>query len=196
MKKKVLLVAAIILALGGSAGAYYGLQKDDTKNEPTPAATTPEQTSQSSTGPSNTPAPGKPSKACDILTPEVATSVLGAGAKASDSNNEAPKDADHTIITTCTYSSLDGTKSASLLMRVAKDAEGSAHDKEQFGIYKPANAETVDGYGDSAYWDANFRQLNILKGTTWYIITNGPTEVSSRTLEQAKQLGSQILTKL
>jgi hypothetical protein len=61
---------------------------------------------------------------------------------------------------------------------------------------KPADAESVSGYGDSAYWDAKHGQLDILKNNSWYILTFGPVTPSDRSLEQTKQLADSLIDKL
>lgn len=197
MKKKLLLVAAILLALGGSAGAYYYINKEESKQIPAPTSGTAHQKSPTNNQLAETPEAPKTDKAvCSILSQEIASKVLGEPAKPSDANKEAPNNSDHVVVSTCSYNSADNSKTTTLLMRAAIDAEGSAHDKDQFGPNKPSTAQVVSEYEDSAYWDADFRQLNILKGTTWYILTNGSNEVSERTLDQAKQLANLIITKL
>ncbi len=121
------------------------------------------------------------------LHPRTPKRFWGAGAKPANSNSEVPKDADHVIISTCTYQLGEGTagKAASLLARTAKDAEGSANDKAQFSSQRPSNAQEVNGYGDVAYWNVDFAELNILKGNVWYVITNGPPRAPERTLAVA-----------
>ncbi len=193
--KKILLIAALVLAISGSAGAYFLTREDNKKPPASTSSTSSPQTSPTNTPPATPEVPQAEKTVCGILTQDVADIYMEGGAIASDSNKEAPRDSNNVIISTCTYNSADGTKTASLLMRVAKNAEGSAHDKEQFGPNKPSTAQTLSGYGDSAYWDADFKQLNILKGTTWYIITAGPNQVSSRTVDQARLLADLLVQK-
>jgi len=195
MKKKILLVLVLVLAICGSAGAYYSLKRTNKDNSAQVSTTAGANTKPIAAEPETRPT-SKPEKACDILTQDIADKVVGKPTKADASNADAPKDVDHLVISSCTFKSVDGTSTTTLLWRAAKDTEGSAHDKEQFGPNKPLNAESVTGYGDTAYWDADFKQLNILKGPNWYILTAGPTEPANRNLDQAKQFADLIKPKL
>ena len=195
MKKKILIAVILILAICGTAGAYYSL-KNTNKNKPEPTSPTAETNTQPTAAKPEMTSANKPEKACDILTQDIAEKVVGKPARADGSNADAPQDVDHLVISTCTFKSVNGMNAVTLLWRAAKDTEGSAHDQEQFGPNKPVNAEVVTGYGDVAYWDADFKQLNILKGTSWYILTAGSNEPASRTLDQAKQFADLVKAEL
>lgn len=132
-------------------------------------------------------------KACDVLTLETAQQVAP-GATASDIP-AADANSDSIVVSNCNYYDAANKVSVGLLVRGAKDEVGAKSNKAQFDAL-PAGAQPVSGYGDKAYWDANFGQLNILKGDNWYILSSGPALPSSRTLDTAKQLADAIVSKL
>jgi hypothetical protein len=140
-------------------------------------------------------------KACAIFTLAEAKQVLGSNAKGGASgSNSSSTDLD---VSTCSYSQtsgtnapVSGTKSASLLVRAPKTAAGTTSNQNQFGPLKPADAQAVAGYGDNAYWDPQFGQLDILKNNTWYILSNGPITPSERTPDQAKALADLLINKM
>ena len=199
--KKTVIIAASVLLIAAGTGTYLLTKSDNKANAPSQ-----EQASNNSS-PSNPVAnpdkknsPVADKKVCDIFTSEDAKKILGESAKPTDSNNDKPKDVNHVLISTCTYQLDAGAgitgKSASLLARTAKDAEGSANDKAQFSSQRPSNAQEVKGYGDAAYWNVDFAELNILKGNVWYIITNGPPRAPERTLAEAITMADLIKTRL
>ena len=101
--------------------------------------------------------------ACSVLQPADAEFAIGQGAKKSDSGGSNTASDDITV-SSCLYYKTDvlvsGYKSASLLVRVAKTAVGSANNKSQFGSQKPANVQDVAELGEAAYWSPEYGQLN------------------------------------
>jgi hypothetical protein len=140
-------------------------------------------------------------KACNIFTLADAKQVLGDTAKGGASGtNTGSSDLE---VSTCSYSQSSGTsapvsatKSASLLVRAPKTGAGTTSNQNQFGTLKPADSQPVAGYGDNAYWDPQFGQLNILKNNAWYILSNGPITPVDRTLDQAKLLADLLISKM
>lgn len=140
-------------------------------------------------------------KACSILSLAIAKQVLGDTARGGVSTPESSSD--DLAVSQCVYAKASGptapinsTETAMLLMRVPKTAGGIQSNTEQFGELRPTDVQDVSGYGDSAYWDAQHGQLDILKHHTWYILTNGPITASARTLDKAKQLADLLINKM
>lgn len=190
MKKSVPIIIAVLVIVGG-AGVYLGFIKDN--NDST------SNSSASNTEPAKTDTFTGGKRACDVVTLEDAKRVLGEAAEAGGSNADAPTDGQDVVVSNCTYSDGAATvaqgKSVSILARSPKSSSGAEDNKSQFGAQKPAEAEDVTGYGEAAYWNPAFGQLNILKDGTWYIISNGPIRVDERTLDQAKQLADLVSSK-
>lgn len=160
----------------------------------------------------NTVAPASPStaqqtanhkskSACQIFTLADAKKVLGPGAKGGPPvSSNSSKDL---AVSACTYTSgasgnapMAGIKNASLLVQTPKNDQGIKANQKQFGTDKPADAVDVSGYGQQAYWDPQYGQLNILKNNKWYIVSNGPVTPADRTLDQAKNMADLLINKL
>lgn len=145
-------------------------------------------------------------EACDVLTEAAAKKVLGDSATKGDT---AAGDVatDDVSVSNCVYTvkstggtikeQLQNSTSAAVLARGAKTSKGAEGNKYVFGEGKPAGVQDVSGYGDKAYFNPDYGQLNILKGNNWYIISNqkGP-KTTEATLEQAKALGDAIKSTL
>jgi hypothetical protein len=138
-------------------------------------------------------------RACDVITLDDAMKVLGASAKAGSTNSDAPTEGPDVVVSTCTYSNDSAapgqSKTASVLVRSAKSTDGAESNMAQFSDQKPAGTQDVAGYGEAAFWNATFGQLNVLKNGNWYIISNGPIKTTDRTVDQAKQLADVINAK-
>lgn len=141
--------------------------------------------------------------ACAVVTQAVADKVLGTGAEKGVSNGDTSTD--DINVSTCTYTldtntglpiSADKIKSLTLLARSAKSAEGIDSNAMQLSEEKPTGAESVSGYGTGAYWDPQYGQLNIFKNGSWYILTNGSSTLTARTLDDAKLFADQIVSQL
>jgi len=140
--------------------------------------------------------------ACAIFSLADAKQLLGDTAKGGATNNQTSSD--DLAVSSCSYSQDAGAnvpisssnKSASLLVRAPKTSAGNRSNQNEFGPLKPAEAQPVNGYGDSAYWDAQYGQLNILKNNTWYILSYGPITPASRTLGQTQQLADILISKM
>jgi hypothetical protein len=111
--------------------------------------------------------------ACALLTKADAESFLGetVGTPAT-THTEAMGN----TVTQCRYSAPSGNKRVGLLLRQAATADEAAKifkqardaSKELSG----AEPQLIDDLGESAYWTAgNLKQLNVLKGDAWMIIT-------------------------
>lgn len=144
---------------------------------------------------STVPPPGKTAsqnRACRLLTLGEAKQLIQDAVKSNQ--NPVYQSSPDLEVSTCMYSeqapsiAAAGRKSASLLVRYPKTSKGALSNRNEFGPLRPAAVQTVEGYGDSAYWDPDHGQLNILKNDTWYVLSYGQAAPSARTLDQAKQL--------
>lgn len=129
-------------------------------------------------------------QACNILTPSVAQALGGKDLV----QQKLKSTSDATTQTTfCVYRSKE--TSLSLVVRSAKNKQGEQLNTAAFA--KPAVAgQKLRGYGDDALWIPTLAQLNILKHGNWYILSNGSTTASSRTLTDAKKLADKIINQL
>jgi hypothetical protein len=184
-------VYALGLILAAAAALAIILAVDNSKDH-----------KSSSSGPSNLSATTASKQACSIFTLADAKPLLGASAKGGVNPIYDNPQADLSV-TSCTYSQDSGSnapvssnKTASLLVHAPTTPAGAQSNVNQFTQVKPADAESVSGYGDSAYWDAKHGQLDILKNNSWYILTFGPVTPSDRSLEQTKQLADSLIDKL
>ena len=145
-----------------------------------------------------------PSKkqACGIFTLAEAKHLLGDNVKGRDSPaNTSSEDVD---VSTCNYLQdlsssnvpVSSGKSASLTVKIPKTENGIKSNQGQFGTIKPGNVEDVSGYGNSAYWDTEHGQMDILKNNTWYILSNGASSPASRTLDETKQMADLLIDKM
>lgn len=145
--------------------------------------------------------------ACDVLTDAAAKAVIGDGATKGDTS-AGNASSDDVSVSNCAYNyksvttgpALDQLKSndsVGLLVRAAKTKTGADSNKAVFGSQKPANVQDVSGYGDKAFFNPAYGQLNILKGGNWYILSHYKgVSGTSGTLEQAKQLADAIKSNL
>jgi hypothetical protein len=187
MKKVWLYFVGLVLIAAAVIG--IALTMRDTKNH------------ADKSGSTNSSASSNSKAACSIFTLADAKQVLGSSAKGGEKTGETSSG--DLEVSTCSYTQDTGssapvsaTKSASLLVRSAKSPAGATSNQNQFGVLKPTTVQDVAGYGDSAYWDPQYGQLDILKNSTWYILSNGPITPSARTLDQAKQLADVLISKM
>jgi hypothetical protein len=140
-------------------------------------------------------------KACAIFTLNDAKILLGDNAKGGQ--NTTDNSSGDLIVSTCSYTQDTGnnaqtasTKSATLLETSPTSDKGKTSNQNQFGPLKPLTAQDVSGYGDSAYWDSQYGQLDVLKNSIWYVLSYGPTSPGDRTLDQTKQMADLLINKM
>jgi hypothetical protein len=141
-------------------------------------------------------------QACGVFTLADAKQLLGDSVKGGD--NPADTSSNDVDVSTCNYLQdlsssnvpVSSGKAASLTVKIPKTSNGINSNQGQFGKIKPSDVEDVSGYGDSAYWDVDHGQLDILKNNTWYILSNGSTTPSARTLDEAKQMADLLISKI
>ena len=123
--------------------------------------------------------------ACDILTPAIAKSVLGADAIAG--TNMGDTEANDVKVTQCVYTSASNSTSLSLMVRAAESKVQAATNAAQFD-----GKANIPGYGDKAYWDASLGQFNISAHGNWYILSNGPLHPTDHTLADGQKFADAI----
>ncbi len=179
MNKKVIAAVGVVIVLIG-AGLVLVNKKDNSS------------TSSSNESTSSSSSKYKIVNACEVFTLADAQAVLGSSAQAGTSDGSATE-SDDISVSTCTYTA-PGI-AATLLARSAKTADGTTSNNGQFATL-PSTGTDVQGYGDKAYWDSAYGQLNILKNNNWYILSNGPIRAENNTVESAKKLADQIISRL
>lgn len=190
MKKEYVIGLIVVVLLG--VGAYYAMTNQNKTS------------TTSSNSSSSTQAEFSPNvkKACEVFTEADAAQLLGS--VGTDDKQMPPTENETVSVSTCTYmentdnmavSAIKNAKQASLLVRAAKSSEQASANKATFGSNKPSGAEDVSGYGDKAFWDSTNKQLNVLKGNNWYILSGGTASGTNNTLDDAKKLADLIQSK-
>ena len=143
-------------------------------------------------------------QACDVFTLDDAKKALGDTAQKSDISSPSAS-SDMIEVTQCLYeqpmgdtlASIKSQKQASLLVRGAKDQAGvDSNDSVFKGSNKPVGMLDVSGYGDAAFWNPQFGQLNIYKNGNWYILSVGPITPTDKKIEDAKAQADVLINKL
>jgi hypothetical protein len=189
------MVIVVLVALAGG-GFYFANKSQKTNDTPQPTSSGTSRSSEANPAP---PSPEKtPVDACEKFTLEDAQKLIGDNAQIVNSEDSKPRETEDIRITTCAYQAGGGSnaKSTSLLVRVAKTPEGSSQDKAQFGPNRPSNAVDIADFGDTGYWNTDFGELHILKGSNWYIMTAGPQNASERKMEDAVSMAKLLDNKL
>ena len=183
MKRAIYYLIGVVLVVAAGSAVFWAVKDSRSHDDKT--------TSQSAAVTHSA-----PNKACQIFTLADAKTLLGDSVKGGSSI--APQSSADLNISTCTYNLGSGTdrKAASLLARVPKTPRGETSNSNEFGPFRPSTVQDVPGYGDSAYWDAEHGQLNILKNNTWYILSYGTAAPAGRSLDQTRQLADLLINKL
>jgi hypothetical protein len=135
--------------------------------------------------------------ACALLTKEDVESFLGEAVGAPATTHT---EAMGNTVTQCRYTAPSGNKRVGLLLRQAATANEAAKifkqardaSKELSG----AEPQVIDGLGESAYWTGgNLKQLNVLKGDAWLIITASAGN-GADPLEASKNVSRKILARM
>jgi len=158
----------------GKPAATTAAHKTTGASSPTQKTTTQEPSGGKTSGSSSTTPAADTKKpavnaACKLITLAVAQQLIGGDAKAVDAGNPAGLGTPATTVVTCTYTSASGA--VQLAMRIPKNSLGVSENATVFGSERPGNAASVAGYGQSAFWDPEKYQLNVLGHNTWYVIS-------------------------
>jgi len=132
--------------------------------------------------------------ACDVLSETVAKQLLGSDATQPSGSDGDTSTSDITV-SNCMYTvtSAGGAKASgvTVLARVAKTSDGVSTNKAQFADM-PSGVQVVSGIGDKAYYSPTFHQLNVLKGSNWYIISYYTDSPANATLKTDTQLAKKL----
>lgn len=139
----------------------------------------------------------QPAKACELFTADEARDLLGS--KAIKSGDKAPLQEQNTATSTCGYANGDSNtetmKVAAVMVRSGINDDGVRQNKTEFTAGKPQeNVEDVKELGDSAYFNKELGQLNILVDKQWIIVSNGVGSApQANTVEDAVTLAKKVL---
>jgi hypothetical protein len=139
----------------------------------------------------------EPARACDLLTLDEAKTFLGEATINTISDN--PVQTGSLTVSKCAYSDgeidTENAVVAAIVVRSGINDAGIELNKAQFENGKPlTDIELVNGVGDSAYYNQSLGQLNVLKESTWVIISYGAAaNPMANTLDDAKKLADKVL---
>ena len=139
----------------------------------------------------------EPAHACDLLTLDEAKEFLGEATINPVSEN--PVQTGSLTVSKCSYSDglidVENAKVIAIVVRSGINDAGIDLNKAQFESGIPtSDVELVDGVGDRAYFNTILGQLNILKESTWVIISYGQAaSPENNSLEDAKKLADKVL---
>jgi cytoskeletal protein RodZ len=144
-----------------STTAKHGATNNATANNSNSKSTTQNQTSTTV------------SVACQHLTASIAKQVLGGDAASSTPTDQTTLQTASTTVTACAYhAAVNGRdQTVQLVVRTPKGSLGTSENATKFGSERPTSAVTVQGYGQSAYWEPEGSTLNILSNNAWYILS-------------------------
>lgn len=137
---------------------------------------------------------GNTKSACEILTKNVASQVLGS----SEVTQNIPKGSTSSLdfrYTKCIYNLNSEDGQVSLSVRSPNTTNGRNANLAAFSSTLPGSSP-VGGIGDSAYWYGPTGQLNVLKNNTWYQLSLGSTYASKRNIADSQKLLDQIKNEL
>lgn len=140
-------------------------------------------------------------KACDIMSVSDAKLVLGDDIEPTDDGNAASASSNDIAVSRCAFIQKIAAavtpanqKQASLLARTPRSEAGKQANRDVFsGPTRPSNVQELSGYGEKAFWNPVFGQLNILQKDVWYTVEVGTAVPSERNAEDAKKLADELL---
>lgn len=184
MKKPVIAAIGAGIIIIAAVVVVIMVMNGNKKTTDTSTKTTPSTSSQTSY---------KTVEACDVLTATIGAQLAGSDA----TTTPLPDTTTNSVnVSNCSYYSSSSKLSVGLLVRSPQDSTAADTNSSQF-TSQPADAQSVSGYGTSAYWSPSYGQLNILSSNnTWYILSFGPLTPASRTLTQTEQFADLIKSNL
>lgn len=144
-------------------------------------------------------------KACDVLTPAIAKSILGKIQDPKDSNAANDQSDASTVdmaISTCNYVTpivgeatdsrgLPRTSGVNLMLQIPKTKMGVASNLNLFNNY-PGEVRKVEGLGDKALYSDIMKQTVVLKGDSLYIIWHYVDGMSNSSYDTNLKLGKKL----
>lgn len=173
MNKTVLaIIATIVIVAAGTIGYTVSKNAKDVSTKPLSSGTDTAGTAQKSSSESGH---TRAKKACELLTPEDAKSLIGSNAvqlEGSGSENNATTDA--VTVDNCSYSADGATLGDMKQLVIQVHHGGSAQVKQAFENYKKDYpGEPVPEIGGTAYFATETKQVNILQGENWLFVGGG-----------------------
>jgi hypothetical protein len=131
--------------------------------------TTPPSPSTKVASPSPSLSPTPATAACSLLTAQIAAQLIGAS-PTLDTASSITTDTADVETTICAYTNGTGaaTQRVQLTVHKARTSLGVSENDVAFGSGRPEGAQSVQGFGQSAYWDVATSELNILASNVWY----------------------------
>lgn len=139
----------------------------------------------------------QPTEACKLLTLEEARDLMGP--KTIRTRDGSIKITANGANSECGYTNGDPDMYtmvvAALIVRSGVNDKGVEKNKADFAASRPeSNVETVPDIGDSAYFNHDLGQLNILDGKEWIILSYGVGQTpETNTVEQAVEMARKII---
>ncbi|MDB5179439.1 MAG: hypothetical protein JWN12_71 [Candidatus Saccharibacteria bacterium] len=139
----------------------------------------------------------EPANACALLTMDEAKTLLGD--KTINGVSQTPVQQGNLTVSKCSYSDgLPDTANAvvaAIVVRSGINDAGILQNKNEFVAGKPsAGIQDVTGVGDSAYFNAGLGQLNVLKDSTWILVSYGSgASPQSNSLDDTVKLAKLVL---
>lgn len=139
----------------------------------------------------------QPAIACDLLTKDEAKEMLGE--QVLDHTPASPTLSQDVATSKCSYTDSNPEqnqmKVAAIAVRSAVNDQGTEKNKREFAAAKlNQGMQPVNNLGESAFFNPELGQLNILKGRNWIILSYGVgTDPKSNTLEEAIELAQKVV---
>ena len=140
----------------------------------------------------------QPTNACDLLTADEAEKLMGTQV-ISSYKKEDPVVSENTAVSKCGYTDrnmdVNSMVVAAVTVRSGINDEGVKQNKTEFFENKPEkSAEEVKNLGQSAYYNTQLGQLNILDGKKWIILSYGVGSTpEANTQDNAIKLAKEVL---
>ena len=182
MNKKLLIgVVVVVLVIAGGLAILFGRNNEDTNSA----------TSTVSAKVSNL----KQYDACSLLTLAEAKEILGESA--SEGTNTPAVSGGDVKVSNCSYTNnatvVKDIRVITVTARAPLTQTGVESNKVLFDQQRPSGAETVEGYGQDAFWDPASHQLTISRDNNWISIVYGGTNPANNTLADAKLVGDKVI---
>lgn len=140
----------------------------------------------------------QPAVACRLLTKDEAKEMLGQDVLGGDQKN--PTLSNDIATSKCAYTDMNTDQNAMLAAAIAIQSavtdKGAERVKATFAASKIGkNVEEVKGLGDSAYFNPELGQLNILDGRNWIIVSYGTGQnPENNTLDKTIELAQKVIS--
>ena len=130
-------------------------------------------------------------KACEILDLDIVQKALGQTAERNERADDAAVNNEEIVFSKCVYKTED--KVASLTLRSPRNENGKNLNNQVFDeASKVESVEMITNFGDKAFWNPEFAQLNIYKDGEWYNFEYGSILPSERALAETIEFTEDI----